>query len=95
MSSDGSPTVFQVVNDKCVAAAALIDDGRTLAIDGWTDSAHWDPKRHRTFFIGMRKYKKFISYNVLTNAWQELCWAGDPPPKLEKFGHVYGRTALD
>jgi hypothetical protein len=43
----------------------------------------------------MRKYKKFISYDALTNAWQELGWAGDPPPKLEKFGHVYGRTALD
>lgn len=71
------------------------DDGRTLAIDGWTDSAHWDPQRKRTFFIGMRKYKRFISYGVPTNSWQELGWAGEPPPKLEKFGHVYGRTALD
>ncbi len=71
------------------------DDGRMLAIDGWTDSAHWDPRRKRTFFIGMRKYKRFISYDVLMNAWQELGWAGEPPPKFEKFGHVYGRTALD
>lgn len=72
-----------------------VDDHRRLSIDGWTDSAHWDPKRKRTFFIGMRKYKKFISYDALTNRWQELGWAGEPPPKLEKFGHVYGRTALD
>jgi hypothetical protein len=71
------------------------DDGRQLAIDGWTDSAHWDPQRKRTFFIGMRKYKKFISYDVPTNTWHELGWDGDPPPKFEKFGHVYGRTALD
>lgn len=72
-----------------------VDDGRRLSIDGWTDSAHWDPKRKRTFFIGMRQYKKFISYDAVNNQWQELGWAGDPPPKFEKFGHVYGRTALD
>lgn len=72
-----------------------VEDGRRLSIDGWTDSAHWDPKRKRTFFIGMRKYKKFISYDAPSNQWQELGWAGEPPPKFEKFGHVYGRTALD
>lgn len=72
-----------------------VDDGRRLSIDGWTDSAHWDPKRKRTFFIGMRKYKKFISYDAVKNQWSELGWKGDPPPKFEKFGHVYGRTALD
>lgn len=72
-----------------------VDDGRRLSIDGWTDSAHWDPKRKRTFFIGMRKYKKFISYDALENLWYELGWEGEPPPKFEKFGHVYGRTALD
>lgn len=72
-----------------------VDDGRRLSIDGWTDSAHWDPERKRTFFIGMRKYKKFISYDALRNRWDELGWEGEPPPKFEKFGHVYGRTALD
>lgn len=71
------------------------DDGRRLSIDGWTDSAHWDPTREKTFFIGMRLYKRFISYDALQNRWQELGWAGEAPPKLEKFGHVYGRTALD
>lgn len=72
-----------------------VDDGRQLSIDGWTDSAHWDPERLRTFFIGMRKYKKFISYDPRENRWSELGWEGEPPPKMEKFGHVYGRTALD
>lgn len=72
-----------------------VDDGRRLSIDGWTDSAHWDPQRKRTFFIGMRLYKKFISYDAINNAWEELGWEGEPPPKFEKFGHVYGRTALD
>lgn len=72
-----------------------VDDGRRLSIDGWTDSAHWDPKRKRTFFIGMRKYKKFISYDAINNQWEELGWEGEPPLKFEKFGHVYGRTALD
>lgn len=72
-----------------------VDDGRRLSIDGWTDSAHWDPKRKRTFFIGMRQYKRFISYDAVDNQWYELGWDGDPPPKFEKFGHVYGRTALD
>lgn len=72
-----------------------VDDGRRLSIDGWTDSAHWDPRRKRTFFIGMRQYKKFISYDALANVWRELGWEGEPPPKFERFGHVYGRTALD
>lgn len=72
-----------------------IDDGRMMSIDGWTDSAHWDPKRKRTFFIGMRKYKKFISYDAINNQWEELGWDGEPPPKFEKYGHVYGRTAID
>lgn len=72
-----------------------VDDGRRLSIDGWTDSAHWDPKRKQTFFIGMRQYKKFISYDAIENRWRELGWEGEPPPKFERFGHVYGRTALD
>ncbi len=72
-----------------------LDDGRGIEIDGWTDAAGWDPGRQRTFFIGQRKYKKFISYNAATNAWEELGWDGDGPPKFEEFGHTYGRTALD
>lgn len=72
-----------------------VDDGRLMSIDGWTDSAHWDPVRRKTFFIGMRKYKKFISYDVAANRWQVLGWEGDAPPHFERLGHVYGRTALD
>ena len=72
-----------------------VDDGRMLSIDGWTDSAHWDPVRKRTYCIGMRKYKKFISYDTVENRWRELGWQGAAPPKVEKFGHTYGRTALD
>lgn len=72
-----------------------IDDGRMMSIDGWTDSAHWDPVRRQTLFIGMRKYKRFISYDVMSNVWQVFGWAGEAPPKFERVGHVYGRTALD
>ncbi len=72
-----------------------LDDGRGMEIDGWTDAAGWDPERQRTFFIGQRKYKKFISYNAAANAWEELGWEGDGPPKFEEYGHTYGRTALD
>lgn len=72
-----------------------VDDGRLMSIDGWTDSAHWDPVRRKTFFIGMRKYKRFIAYDVTRNAWEELGWAGAAPQKFERVGHVYGRTALD
>ena len=72
-----------------------VDDGRMMSIDGWTDSAHWDPLRQKTFFIGLRKYKRFIAYDVMKNAWLVLGWAGNPPPKFERVGHVYGRTALD
>lgn len=72
-----------------------IDDGRFMSIDGWTDSAHWDPRRRQTLFIGMRKYKRFIAYDSMNNAWQVLGWAGNAPPKFERVGHVYGRTALD
>ncbi|WP_049780268.1 hypothetical protein [Aromatoleum aromaticum] len=72
-----------------------VDDGRRMLIDLWTDLAHWDPKRHRTFFIGIRKYKKFISYDAESNAWQVLGWEGEPPPQHVELGHTYGRTALD
>jgi hypothetical protein len=72
-----------------------VEDGRRLEIDGWSDAADWDPKRGKLFFLGKRKHKKFISYDARTNAWEELGWAGDPPPQYEKFGRPYGRSALD
>lgn len=72
-----------------------LDDGRGIEIDGWTDSAAWDPGRARSYFIGERQYKKFISYDALANTWRELGWDGEPPPKFEQYGHTYGRTALD
>lgn len=72
-----------------------VDNGRMMSIDGWTDSAHWDPVRRQTLFIGMRKYKRFIAYDAMNNAWKEYGWAGEAPPRFERVGHVYGRTALD
>lgn len=72
-----------------------VDEGRYLETDSWTDSAHWDPKRHKTFFLGQRAFKKFISYDAATNAWSELGWAGEHPPLTRENGHTYGRTALD
>ncbi|WP_068808209.1 hypothetical protein [Thauera phenolivorans] len=72
-----------------------VADGRKLEIDGWTDTAHWDPKRQKVFFLGKRQHKKFISYDARTNSWEELGWAGDPPPQFEQFGRPYGRNALD
>jgi len=73
-----------------------VDEKRRLAIDTWTDSAHWDPKRRRSFFLGQRIFKKFISYDAAANAWAELGWAGEPPsPQTAEYGHTYGRTALD
>ena len=47
------------------------------------------------FFLGKRGLKKFISYDARTNTWEELGWAGEPPPQFEQFGRPYGRNALD
>lgn len=70
-------------------------DGRALAIHGWSDTGHWDPQRQKLFYLGMRRFKKFIAYDAHSNTWSELGWKGDPPPTDEKVGHAYGRNALD
>ncbi|THF61608.1 hypothetical protein [Pseudothauera rhizosphaerae] len=71
------------------------EDGKSLAIHGWSDSGHWDPKRKRAYFLGLRRYLKFICFDERRGAWLELGWQGDAPARYEQFGHIYGRTALD
>lgn len=70
-------------------------DGRKLAIHGWSDTGHWDAARQKIFYLGMRRFKKFIVYDAPSNLWQEIGWNGSPPPIDEKIGHAYGRNALD
>jgi hypothetical protein len=72
-------------------------DGRGAPpIDTWTDSAQWDPKRKRAFFLGLRKSNRFLSYHAMSNFWEEIpLEVPNAPPRFEKFGHLYGRTALD
>ena len=70
-------------------------DGRTIAIHDWSDTGHWDPQRQKLYYLGMRRFKKFIAYDAQSNTWEELGWKGEPPPIDEKVGHAYGRNALD
>lgn len=72
-------------------------DGRPApAIDTWTDSAQWDPSRQRVFFQGLRISNRFLSYHAQGNHWEEISLeVPDAPPRFERFGHLYGRTALD
>jgi hypothetical protein len=65
-------------------------------IDTWTDSAQWDPKRSRAFFLGLRQSNRFLSYHAVGNYWEEITLdVPNAPPRFQKFGHLYGRTALD
>jgi hypothetical protein len=77
--------------------AGIHRDGRRAPpIDTWTDSAYWDPLRKRTFFQGLRKSNRFISYRAVPNVWEEISLLQEnAPPTYEQFGHLYGRTALD
>ena len=72
------------------------DGSGAPAIDTWTDSGHWDPKRQQTFFMGLRQSNRFLSYHARNNAWEEIDLEREhAPPLFERFGHMYGRTALD
>ena len=72
------------------------DGSGAPAIDTWTDSGHWDPERKRTFFMGLRQSNRFLSLDAVSNTWREISLDGDhAPPLFERFGHMYGRTALD
>lgn len=65
-------------------------------IDTWTDSAQWDPKRKRAFFLGLRQSNRFLTYHATGNTWEEISLdVPNAPPRFQKFGHLYGRTALD
>lgn len=72
-------------------------DGRDAPpIDTWTDSAQWDPLRKRAFFQGLRQSNRFLVYHAVGNVWEELSLdVPNAPPRFEKYGHLYGRTALD
>lgn len=72
-------------------------DGSTAPpIDTWTDSAQWDPQRKRAFFQGLRQSNRFLTYHAIGNAWEEISLKQEnAPPLFERFGHLYGRTALD
>lgn len=72
-------------------------DGRSAPpIDTWTDDAQWDPQRKRAFFQGLRQSNRFLTYRALDNTWEELSLEQpNAPPLFERFGHLYGRTALD
>lgn len=73
------------------------EDGRGAPpIDTWTDSAQWDSRRKQVFFQGLRKSNRFLTYHAIPNVWEELSLERDnAPPRFERFGHLYGRTALD
>ncbi|MCB1776162.1 MAG: hypothetical protein KDI50_01885 [Candidatus Competibacteraceae bacterium] len=99
------PGEFKVLDEKVDGASNLSrllrvpagDGKRQLAIDAWADGGYWDPRRQRTFFLGHRYRKKFISYWAADNTWREIpCWDVKPAPsQIEKFGHPYGRITYD
>ncbi|MFC6669007.1 hypothetical protein [Marinobacterium aestuariivivens] len=73
-------------------------------IAGWTDDGKWDPKSRQFLFMGFRKQYKFIAYAEDSNAWRILPgpFGWNTPDsgtfkdtRKTKFGHVYGRNALD
>ena len=89
-ASEGEPTLGQLLR------GYRPDGSGAPSIDTWTDSAHWDPLRQRTFFQGLRQSNRFISYDATRDAWEEFSLdQPNAPPLFERFGHIYGRTALD
>ena len=92
----GLPQGFSRFRDLMAVPRERDGSGGKLEILSWTDSAHWDPERQRVFYIGLRKNKRFVSYNALENRWEILpLTEGEAPPTYEEYGHIYGRTALD
>ena len=73
------------------------DGSLAPAIDTWTSSNYWYPPTQRTYFMGLRVSRRFISYHAPTNSWSEIAFAGKPnaPEQFERFGHMYERIALD
>lgn len=72
------------------------DGSSAPAIDTWTDSGQWDPVRKKAYFQGLRQSNRFLEYDARSNRWREIDLAREhAPPQFERFGHLYGRTALD
>ena len=72
------------------------DGSSAPPIDTWTDSAQWDSLRKKVFFQGLRQSNRFLVYDALADIWHELDLdVPNAPPRFERYGHLYGRTALD
>ena len=66
------------------------------SIDEWTSSKYWHPESRSTWFMGLRKSNRFISYKADTNEWIEYpLEVENAPPRFVSTGHMYERTALD
>jgi hypothetical protein len=91
----------QLVTASYQGEMAEYNHGRD-SIFNYTNSAAWDPKAKKLFFVGLGHYAalKFISYSAETNEWTLMPvphWADPRKPEKSHWprGHAYSNNALD